>query len=116
MEGNEQQVVLMKKYRLLEKIGSGSFGSIYRCITPSIQARIFKITSISLPKSYLHPHAGEEGQGRRTAAVRDKALSALPRHPYAWPNPAGIVKLYDFGNDPTHDRIFMVIDLLGKSL
>lgn len=31
MEGNEQQVVLMKKYKLLEKIGSGSFGSIYRC-------------------------------------------------------------------------------------
>ena len=28
MEGS---VILMKKYRLLDKVGSGSFGSIYSC-------------------------------------------------------------------------------------
>jgi hypothetical protein len=27
----EEAVILNKKYRLLEKIGSGSFGSIYVC-------------------------------------------------------------------------------------
>lgn len=27
----EESVVLLKKYRLLEKIGSGSFGSIHAC-------------------------------------------------------------------------------------
>lgn len=32
----EESVILMKKYRLLEKIGSGSFGSIYAC-TPNIK-------------------------------------------------------------------------------
>jgi hypothetical protein len=32
MEGNS--VVLMKKYRLMEKVGSGSFGSIYACTHP----------------------------------------------------------------------------------
>jgi hypothetical protein len=35
MESNGQSVVLMKKYKLLEKIGSGSFGSIYMCKSPS---------------------------------------------------------------------------------
>lgn len=32
MEEDNNEVVLMKKYKLMEKIGSGSFGSIYKCI------------------------------------------------------------------------------------
>jgi serine/threonine protein kinase len=52
MEGGEQQVVLNKKYKLLEKIGSGSFGSIYRCTSAVTQARISRPTSTSRRRSY----------------------------------------------------------------
>jgi len=48
MESNSSHsVVLMKKYKLLEKIGSGSFGSIYTCIYHSTQA------NTSIPKITL---------------------------------------------------------------
>jgi serine/threonine protein kinase len=49
MEGNEQ-VVLMKKYKLLEKIGSGSFGSIYRCTSHSTKAKVWRTMSTMPPR------------------------------------------------------------------
>lgn len=63
MEGGEQQVVLNKKYKLLEKIGSGSFGSIYRCTRAATQARISRTTSTLPPRSYVSLHAGKERKG-----------------------------------------------------
>lgn len=33
MDKDEDEIILIKKYKLLEKVGSGSFGSIYKCKT-----------------------------------------------------------------------------------
>lgn len=81
MEGGEQQVVLNKKYKLLEKIGSGSFGSIYRCTHRVTQARISKPTSTSPPRSYLYLHAGKERKGRWPVAILNQAVPTVPGHP-----------------------------------
>lgn len=115
-EKGQHAVVLMKKYKLLEKIGSGSFGAIYMCKQHCTQASMSTTRSTTPPKWYLLPHPGEEGKGRRTTALRDQALPTVPGHQYPLPHPAGISKLFDYGNDKEHDRIFMIIELLGKSL
>lgn len=113
MEGS---VLLAKKYRLLEKIGSGSFGFIYSCKHLLRQANTWTTTDATPLNWYAWPEAGEEGEGRRTAAVRDKALPGLPGHQYPSSHPAGISRLVDYGTDAEHDRIFMVIELLDRSL
>ena len=117
MESERQHaVVLMKKYKLLEKIGSGSFGAIYMCNQHQRQAIMSTIRITTLPKWYIYPHPGKERQRRRTTSLLNQALSTFPRHQYPTPQPAGISKLFDYGNDKDHDRIFMIIELLGKSL
>lgn len=113
---SNHSVVLMKKYKLLEKIGSGSFGSIYTCNCASTQASTSIRRSTSQPNWYMLAHAGEEGQGRRPAPIRNQTLSDFSGHQYSSAQTAGITRLYDFGSDPDHDRIFMVIELLGQSL
>jgi hypothetical protein len=68
------------------------------------------------PNWYSRTNSGEEGQGRRTAPVRNQTLPALPGHQYSPEHSAGISRLYDYGSDPTHERVFMIIDLLELSL
>jgi hypothetical protein len=31
MDEDQNEIILIKKYKLLEKVGSGSFGSIFKC-------------------------------------------------------------------------------------
>jgi serine/threonine protein kinase len=50
MEGEGQTVILNKRYRLLEKIGSGSFGSIYMCTHEQTQVKTTTTTNITLLK------------------------------------------------------------------
>ena len=112
----EEAVILNKKYRLLEKVGSGSFGSIYACTLSPIKANTSTPGTALPPNSYSTPHAGKKGQRRRTAPVRNQTLPTLPRHQYSPPHAAGISRLYDYGTDKTHGRVFMVIELLELSL
>jgi serine/threonine protein kinase len=113
MEGS---VVLMKKYRLLDKVGSGSFGSIYSCTRTPRQASTSTPGAASPSNWYSRPNPGEERQGRRTAPVRDQALPALSGHQYRPSYAAGISRLIDYGTDAEHDRIFLVIELFDRSL
>ncbi len=61
------------------------------------------------PRSYVFNDSVKEGEGRRTTSVLDKAVPNIPRNPYIVFDKAGITRLFDFGTDPDHDRIFMII-------
>lgn len=41
MEGSDEGLVLAQKFKILKKIGSGSFGYIYCCNSFLIQARVY---------------------------------------------------------------------------
>jgi serine/threonine protein kinase len=106
----------MKKYRLLEKIGSGSFGAIYVGTHPSIQENTSIPENASQLNLYLISKQGKKRKRRRTTTIRNQTLPTLSRHQYPSHYPAGVSRLIDYGSDPDHDRIFMVIELFELSL
>lgn len=48
MDSAEESNTLMNKYKVGKKIGSGSFGYIYKCIFDFIQVRTFR-TNHNMP-------------------------------------------------------------------
>lgn len=50
MQNSEGEQILAKKYQLIKKIGSGSFGYIYSCTFFHIQANPSSQINLLLPK------------------------------------------------------------------
>jgi WD40 repeat protein/tetratricopeptide (TPR) repeat protein len=89
----------LRGYRLLEKIGEGAFGSVYRAIQPQVEREV-AIKSI-------HPELANQPDFVRRFE-REAQVVARLEHPH-------IVPLYDFWREP--DGAFLIMRLLrGGSL
>jgi serine/threonine protein kinase len=86
------------KYRLLERVGSGSFGSVYRAWDPDLQREV----AIKI----LHPHVTDEELKRRLL-IEGRALAQLDHD--------NVVDVYDV---PTYgDRIGLCMEfVVGETL
>ena len=109
-------MILLGKYRLLQKIGSGSFGSIYMCTEHLTQANMSTPTKTMQPRQY-YGKLCRRRKAKATASSNTKSSSTKSSSPSAVQNQqhlGGVAKVYDYGVED--ERLFMIIDLLGQSL
>ena len=91
--------VIENRYMLLERLGSGGMGEVYRALD--------RVTGQDVAVKLLLPALCERESSRKRFAREAQAAQKL-NHP-------GIVKVYEYGT--FHGRPFIVMELLtGKSL
>jgi len=88
--------LICKKYRLIEKLGEGCFGSVYKA--ESIRTKV--LVAIKVEKKGQYGLLKNETNIYRYLNSFDKCV--------------GIPKLYWFGVDETHN--YMAVELLGKNI
>ncbi len=103
---NSQPIALGTRYRLLDKLGEGGMGAVYRAIDRLTQQTV-ALKRVTLPERFLKfGSTGKDSDLRLALAQEFKTLASL-RHP-------NIISVLDYGFDP-NEQPYYTMELLENA-
>lgn len=106
MLADAEMTLIGKRYQLLNKIGVGGMGAIYRAVD-RLTGQTVALKRVTTPASARLPMSDPAGQELRLALAREFQLLASLRHPH-------IISVLDYGFDEDH-RPYFTMDLLENA-